>query len=148
MATALLIEFDSDQMAEAFVKKVNGEVAYVPVKRIRVTGMWRLPKTFCECTDTARMKMRAFVRGKKYGWWVHTQCGRPSKYWGQAAPRLWLSLGRNILPGVPDDGEPRSYSGHVQDHDAAMVQALEDVGAPIIRETRRRKQRAERPRRL
>lgn len=110
MAMAVLIEFDDDARAKAFVEKVNGgyhavdqdeDGSYTSSPR-RVTGVWKVPTKFCDCAETGRkMDIKAYVRGEKYGWWIHT-CGRPSKFWVKARYRLWEAMGRNILPGAED----------------------------------------------
>lgn len=112
MAMAVLVEFDDDARAKAFVERVNGRygVPEVPhsASQRRVTGVWKVPTKFCDCAETGRkMDIKAYVRGEKYGWWIHT-CGRPSKFWVKARYRLWEAMGRNILPGAEDpDMDPQ-----------------------------------------
>jgi len=152
---AVLVQFDNHETAEAFVAKINGTLEYIEdsPRGFRVVGLWRLPTVFCECDNSSRMKMKAYARGQKFGWWVHTACGRPSRVWTHIAPRLWTALGRNILPGVPDDGEPRMYPGHARDHDNAAIPSelgiWYDPDSPKRdrQQARREARRAARPRR-
>jgi hypothetical protein len=154
---AVLVEFDDDAKATAFVEKVNGRFGTPEVphsaSRRRVTGVWKVPTNFCACADQGKkMEIQAYSRGRKYGWWVHT-CGRPSKFWVKAKARLWDAMGRNILPGADDDPKWLTPT-HERDHDnLVMDDAMQGVGAPWksdkdnAKTLRRQRRKAMRPRR-
>lgn len=152
MAIAVLVEFDSDEKAKAFVTRVNGGYHAVDCDEdgsysstpIRVVGAWKLPTKFCNCAEVGRkMDIKAYVRGEKYGWWIHS-CGRPSKFWVKARFRLWDALGRNILPGAED---PEVDPQEAQDHDNLMRDDLEAVGMALLPERARKRKKRDRPRR-
>jgi hypothetical protein len=153
---AVLVEFRSDESAKAFVEKVNGSYHALEEsqgKSIKVTGVFKMPTKFCDCADQGKkMEIKAYSRGRKYGWWVHT-CGRPSKFWVKAKARLWDAMGRNILPGADDDPKWLTPT-HERDHDnLVMDDAMLAVGAPWksdkdnAKTLRRQRRKALRPRR-
>jgi len=109
MAIYLMLEFKDDNDAHTFVKDVleHGAVtassAVVEEDRVLTTlivpttvrAVWKKPTIFCTCESFER-KM-GFTRGRKYGWWVHSKCSKPSKLW--AAGNHWCSeFGMNLLP--------------------------------------------------
>jgi hypothetical protein len=119
MAVAVLVQFEKDDDAKDFVKGLRQEGVlvnpvgsfcengwYVPVK---LRGVWKVPTQFCDPSDGHAQgggKLAfSYTRGQKYGWWVHTKCGRPSRDWGQGGN--WdYALGTNLLP-QSISGEPR-----------------------------------------
>lgn len=148
MAMAVLVEFDDDKKAKAFVEKVNGSYGLPSIQAHargrKAVGVWKLPTKWCECFETGvKRDISGYSRGPKYGWWVHS-CGRPSKFWSKARYRLWEALGKNLLPGAQDpDMDPQV----AHDHDNLMRDDLEAVGMPLTAEQRRKKRRKNRPRR-
>lgn len=94
MPRYVLLEFDDVGQAEAFVRSIQDAnernsvsvaymtrrpesddeycVSYVD-KGLRAEAMWARPTKFCECNTVGGEESR----GKKYGWLVHTSCGRP-----------------------------------------------------------------------
>ena len=106
MAKYLLLAFDEDADAEEFAKAMLAKrvMPALPDKPgITLRGMWKKPTMFCQCTA---IKGRAWTRGKKWGWWVCTQCGRPSVGWSRGD--VWYTaLGKNILPISNDAPEYR-----------------------------------------
>src|SRR6266496_15659 len=101
MAVYLLLRVDNEEEAKAFARDVlsNPESpVFSPSQenevRMRLYGIWKAPTMFCECTT---LKKRAFTRGKNYGWYVCTQCGKPSKV-PAAGAGWWTVLGTNLLP--------------------------------------------------
>lgn len=160
MAVYVMLSFADDNEAHKFVKETlaDGEVGYdtrspneVEVEWVACTvrGVWKKPTLFCECETFD--KKRGFTRGKKYGWWVHTKCGRPSKLW--AAGNAWHgALGRNLLPQselAPEYRSPENPqhplwadlepllnpNGPVEfenDHDAERVQRIVRQGDSLL----------------
>jgi hypothetical protein len=101
MARYVLLAFDKDSDADAFVKNVqeNNGAALVEgydhgIIQAFVRGMWQKPTIFCQCTQ---IKGRGWTRGKKRGWWVCTKCARPSMGWARGD--VWYTaLGTNMMP--------------------------------------------------
>jgi hypothetical protein len=108
MAILVLLEFDSDEEAKSFVKEVlhpqtpgmeDTQGRFWP---FRVRGAWKRPTLFCECGITKKNIIQpqhrgGFRRGPKYGWWIHAQCGKPTKWWANGD--FWrYTLGVNLLP--------------------------------------------------
>lgn len=103
MAKYVLVAFEDDARADEFVRRFTEDVeenardtrsniyAYV-------RGMWKKPTKFCECSISGvGIKKRGFTRGRKYGWWVCSQCKRPTVGFGRG-DHWFLALGRNLLP--------------------------------------------------
>lgn len=101
MARYVLVEFDDDAAARKFVEKVNGNYGLPEGERkFRVRAVWGKPTKFCDCIG-ARKGLMGFRRGEKSGWWLHTECGRPTRQWAKG--NHWFSaIGRNLLPGNKD----------------------------------------------
>jgi hypothetical protein len=99
MAKYVLLVFDEDEAADAFVHLIeqdSGPAWKFMREQIKpqVRGIFKKPTKFCECT---RLKGRGFFRGKKWGWWVCSQCGRPTWQWA-SLNTLYGVLGFNLLP--------------------------------------------------
>lgn len=110
MAKYVLLAFDNDDEADKFVEETQAQRAVwitstdVPDRdtdcngmlelACDVRGVYRKPTKFCSCTS---LKHRGFSRGKKYGWWVCAQCGKPTIGWGRG-DHWFLALGKNLLP--------------------------------------------------
>lgn len=101
MAKYVLLAFDDDKEADKFIEQTQrahgiyddeggGHMSYA----CDVRGVYRKPTKFCDCKTT---KHRGFTRGKKYGWWVCSQCGKPTVGWGRG-DHWFLALGKNLLP--------------------------------------------------
>lgn len=101
MPRRVLVEFDDNDAAKKFVERVNGVYGQPTNDRdFRITAVWAVPTKFCEC-EGGRDKMFPFSRGVKSGWWLHVDCGRPTRRW--AIGNHWFaSIGRNLLPGNAD----------------------------------------------
>lgn len=113
MARYVLVEFDDNAAAKRFVEKVNGEYGAVDGDHMtrRVRAVWAKPTLFCECEGKQKSSF-GFRVGEKSGWWVHSKCGRPTKFWAKG--NHWFSsIGRNLLPGnkdwTPADGSVWGY---------------------------------------
>src|SRR3954469_2637252 len=104
MARFVLLQFDDDQEAEDFVKE--GALRYTtkwgdPSDTVpfdyKVWGVYQKPTRFCDCDGSGKKTMIGFTRGKKYGWWIHAKCMKPTAKW--ASGRQWFTvLGANLLP--------------------------------------------------
>jgi hypothetical protein len=78
MPRYVLIEFESNEAAERFVVKTlereQQGAAY------KVIGFFAKPRGFCKCGPLSeRLQAAECRRGSKYGWMVHTKCGRPRR---------------------------------------------------------------------
>jgi hypothetical protein len=99
MAKYVLLAFNNDKQADEFAQRFTDDVAErAQFERTGiyayVRGMFRMPTKFCSCVG---IKKRGFVRGKKYGWWVCSMCGKPTIGWGRG-DHWFLALGKNLLP--------------------------------------------------
>lgn len=124
MAKYVLIAFEDDATADTFVEAtqenglVVGEGPNVFTHMTpEVRAVYKMPTIFCTCT--VGKGGRGFTRGKKWGWWVHSTCGKPTQAWARGE-HWFQALGRNLLPKTPQapeyrgDGEfgvPREQAG-------------------------------------
>lgn len=139
MAKYILLSFEDDADADAFVNAMepghdggallgdkprviflrdeiqDGQIYGGFEKEVFVRGVYKRPTKYCDCTYSRNGK-DGFTRGKKYGWWVHSRCGKPKKGWAEGD--LWYhSLGKNLLPVTPKAPEWRGEGvrGHTWD---------------------------------
>lgn len=105
MAKYVLLAFDDDKQADVFVERTQELRAVVMDDRkypdstvtelpCDVRGVYRKPTKFCNCHG---IKKRGFTRGRKFGWWVCSQCSKPTVGWGRG-DHWFLALGKNLLP--------------------------------------------------
>lgn len=134
MAKYVLLAFDDDAQADAFVKTTqeNGLVVnegesvfkfYVPLIR----AVFKRPTLYCTCKYNKND--RGFTRGKKYGWWVHS-CGKPTKAWARGE-HWFLSLGKNLLPVTPQAPEYRGtgvFGNHFKPCDVCGTRLSTEIG--------------------
>lgn len=109
MARYVMLSFDHNDEAEAFIKAVQrkdgviyskplegAEFQYMPLpENVFVRGVWAKPTSFCpglSCTGN-----KGFTRGQKFGWWVCATCKKPRKGWADGDP-WYVALGNNLLP--------------------------------------------------
>lgn len=86
----VVVEFDSDAEAEAFVTTINGSEG--SSGSMRCIGQYKKPSMFCECPEKDDPD-RKVTRGAKWGILVHKGCGKP--YSG-----MWQGP-KNLL--IPDE---------------------------------------------
>jgi len=113
MARIVVLRFDDDKTAEEFVK--NGkdflDATYdVFWGGVSLVGLFAMPTMFCPssgsggCSQSKRV--RAWQRGRKFGWWVCAVCKKPSGFVPPGKPNeIWrrvVSQGVNLLRN-PDD---------------------------------------------
>jgi hypothetical protein len=127
MASYVLLEFADDAEAERFVARTNSYFGWIDprvlsdpyqialVEKRRVLGIWRKPRKFCQCRGGNDKTFWGYVRGQRFGWWVHARCGRPSRAWGQGYSKWFSVLGTNLLPGnkMP---VPQGYQTMLEDN--------------------------------
>lgn len=106
MAKYILLAFDDDSEADKFVDYHDqGVILSIPAYELNTTydpnsvylkptvrAVFKKPTQFCECTGE-----KSFTRGRKYGWYVHAKCGKPTTGWAHGD--IWYTaLGLNLLP--------------------------------------------------
>lgn len=109
MARYVVMSFKDNEEAERFVAAVargavflgtpdgEGDDHYGPLSEGALArAMYMQPTQFCSCGTPAKGDA-GFTRGTKYGLWVHSACGKPTKLWAQG-DRWYTSLGKNLLP--------------------------------------------------
>lgn len=106
MAKYVILAFDDDDEADKFVEETQRRQGVIndmdcpcypddkALIKADVRAVFRKPTKFCDCKT---VKHRGFSRGRKYGWWVCAQCGKPTVGWGRG-DHWFLALGKNLLP--------------------------------------------------
>lgn len=95
MAKFVLLEFDDDKEAELFAMQGGMLAERAGVDTMVVVGIFRKPTKYCDCKVKGLWSRQdGWTMGRKYGWWVHNRCGRPSKQWAEG---MKGSLGRNLF---------------------------------------------------
>jgi hypothetical protein len=79
MAKYVLIAFDDDSTADSFANSLKS-----PDTTVHLVSVHKRPTQFCECPNPPDRS----VRGEKWGWWVHRDCGRPKKGMWQTPKNL------------------------------------------------------------
>lgn len=93
MARYVVLEFEYNEDADLFVGDMlhDGE---------DVVGVYAKPTQFCTSGGCGKGRVKAFVRGQKWGWWVCESCKRPSR--AVAGPeqlmRAVIGSAINLLP--------------------------------------------------
>lgn len=87
MARYVVLEFDDNADAEAFVDSVRANCAAERKQGLsfskRVVGIFVKPGRTCICWDGKwtnygdKNRQHGIARGEKFGWWVCTKCNRP-----------------------------------------------------------------------
>lgn len=128
MARYVLVAFDKDSDADEFVAAVERPGGFFFLGRdghFRTTnipddptqgqtfvrGMWQKPTKFCECQPSGKKQERGYTRSKKYAWWVHADCGKPTALWARGE-HFFYSLGKNLLPVSANAPEWRGEGVH------------------------------------
>lgn len=156
MARYLLLSFQDDQEAEKFLTAVTNNRSVGDEKlhhvfyglpkdpadpkggvimnglptNVYVRGMWQNPTKYCECTTRERAK--GFSLSRKYKWWVHAQCGKPTRNWAQmVGDRLFKALGKNLLPVSKEAPEWRGEGVYGHNWDEGRKQWINvETGEP------------------
>jgi hypothetical protein len=82
MARYVLIQVDENDRADRLIEKLSG------VPGLRVIGLFGKPLQFCECEGPWERSSR----GKRYGWYVCPECGKPRSGGPHQRPRNLLEL--------------------------------------------------------
>src|SRR5689334_9902659 len=78
MAKYVVVAFDIDTEADAFIETMNAATITMEDNggaTVEVVGVFKKPTLFCECTNRGDKS----VRGAKWGWWLHKDCGKPKR---------------------------------------------------------------------
>lgn len=114
MARWVLLAFEDDAVAKSFVALVqkgvedwHGEsmedaasAGVLAVSSSTVDGVFGKPTKFCDCSN----KKSGWRRGQKHGWWIHANCGRPSKPYGTSISAV-IGSAINLLKEKSDGKE-------------------------------------------
>lgn len=74
MARLVLVEFDSNSQADAFIQRIDKANGH-----FRIVGLFAKPTKWCICPRPTGYAKNEVVMGGSYGWWVHRLCRRPRK---------------------------------------------------------------------
>ena len=85
MARLVLVDFDDNAQAEAFIAKLDN----AGHSKYRVVGLFARPNRWCGCPHPLGYAKNEIVKGGAYGWWVHVICRRP---------RMGTHQAKNLLP--------------------------------------------------
>lgn len=75
----MLIEFDDEASATKLKSQIDS--ATHAGKKFRVVGLFAKPQApYCRCgkETTTKTQTTSLKRGKRFGWWVCTECKRPA----------------------------------------------------------------------
>jgi hypothetical protein len=139
MAKYVLLAFDDDKKADEFLQKNFLGSEYVDYESAEVwatlRAVFKKPTQFCQCTA---IKHRGWTRGKKFGWWVCSQCKKPSRQWAHG-DTWYAALGTNLLPiseEAPENRGPghKEHPGYVEKHGAGGEDPLGEApqGTPTV----------------
>lgn len=78
MARLVVVDFDDNAQADAFIDKLKGK------KSFRVVGLFARPTSWCECPKPTGYAKNEVVLGGRYGWWIHRLCRKPRRGTHQA----------------------------------------------------------------
>lgn len=107
MARLVVLSFEDNEEAEAFIKNENQTPE--AVWDLKVEGAFAMPTQFCPSSGSGgcspSKRVRGWVRGKKYGWWVCAICKKPSGFSGTGSKELWrrvVAQGVNLLKEITE----------------------------------------------
>jgi len=129
MAMYLLLRIEDDNDAAALVSLLhnggsvpiatpNGDTVEID---IIARALYKCPTKFCDCQPGGKKQERGFTRSKKYAWWVHADCGKPTKLWA-SGEHFFYSLGKNLLPVSAEAPEWRGEGVHGHNWDPETKQ--------------------------
>jgi hypothetical protein len=125
MAKYVVLSFEDNDKAEAFVKAGQSLEEHLAVAAIdpaggwdgayeaQVEGMFQKPTAYCESGGRHEgTRVQGWSRGKKHGWWVCGTCGKPSPKWGQSLAAV-IGCGVNQLRDRITQREEREEAAEV-----------------------------------
>jgi hypothetical protein len=93
MARYVVLSFDDNDLADDFVIEQLQDGT-------TVEGVFAKPTQFCEAGGCGTGRIKAFVRGRKFGWWVCSNCHKPSGVGKERLMHHVVSQGVNLLPDI------------------------------------------------
>lgn len=109
MGRYIVIDFDRNEAAEAFLKDWAEGKEYFPGNFSRIVGIFVKPGRTCNCADKDRAnygdknhKFSGISLGGKFGWWVCDRCKKPRKAGHQLVNQIKAS----------DHAEGPSFDGY------------------------------------
>lgn len=114
MARAVLLRFDDNVEAEAFVRDMYQQQADSVATVEWVAG---IPTKTCECNvqqssgrrrtrRSVRKEGEGFTKGRRFGWWVHAACGKVMAPFSRAFTRNMINGSYDLLPEILSDLDP------------------------------------------
>lgn len=105
MARYVLVAFDDNEDAEQFLLNFEASSENYGYKGT-IRSVYAKPTIYCDCSVQGKRGEGGFTRGKKYGWWVHSSCGKPTKAWADGHD-WFVHLGVNLIPKSAEAPEYR-----------------------------------------
>jgi hypothetical protein len=133
MAVQIILDFESDEDAKAFVRRVIEDNEVVVDDRefpdssttllpATIVGAFKRPTKFCTCATRG-----GWTRGRSFGWWVCDRCRLPTEKWTDNADRWRYALGINLIPAKSGGIQPKP--GQRGDHDLESPKIWHDLPA-------------------
>jgi hypothetical protein len=131
MPVQVILDFESDADAKAFVRRVIEDNEVILDDRkfpddstttlpATIVGAFKRPTKFCTC-----VKRGGWTRGHSYGWWVCDNCRKPTEKWTDNADRWRYALGINLIPTESGGIQPKK--GQRGDHDLESPKIWRDL---------------------
>jgi hypothetical protein len=94
MARLIVLRIEDDEEADWLTDPTNFSelLQSAMLYQVTIEMMVQTPTMFCDCFQ----RPKAWRRGEKRGWWVHSECGRPSVAWG-SNPRAVIGEAIDML---------------------------------------------------
>lgn len=121
MARLVVLEFPDNEDAEAFVYGIDAGAIGPGPAGVQVAAVYARPTKFCTCTTGFGMKQKqgkmagGFTRTRKYGWWVHAVCGKPTQMWTENF-QMNLINAKDLLPGLRETNAREDADKEGQEH--------------------------------
>lgn len=108
----LLLEFDDEVSATKLKQQIDA--ATRAGKKFRVVGLFAKPQApYCRCgkETTTKTQATSLKRGKRFGWWVCTECKRPA---ASIAGLVNLLTKRDIIEPSTFETQSKEFGNHTQ----------------------------------
>jgi hypothetical protein len=94
MARYVVLEFDDNDDANSFVEEMLQD-------HEGVVGVYAKPTLFCPAGGCSTGRIKSFVQGVNLGWWVCSNCKKPSRAveGDEQLMRSVIDSAINLLPG-------------------------------------------------
>lgn len=114
MARTILLTIKDNEVAEEFARQMleapGKGMPFVP-QGTTIDAMIARPTLACKCSNSDKRQGRIkslgdFTRARRYGWWVHAKCKRPTRAIVDRFIENHLGGYNNLLPTLTG-GEPQ-----------------------------------------